>query len=353
MLSYYPLLLKPITKAKVWGGRNLERLLSKRLPPKQMIGETWEAWDGCEIENGEHRGKTLAQVIEQDAEGIKGTAKGTEGKRFPLLFKYIDAQDDLSVQVHPNDAQARTLENYPFGKTEAWYILDAAPGARLWLGFNANVGAAQIAAAIEKQTLVALLAPVPVQRGDVIFTPAGTVHAIGKGIVLAEIQQNSDVTYRLYDWGRVGRELHVEKGLRVSRMTRVVAAKIAPLEIKGAACDRRFLAACRYFSFELVAVRARVDETTRDQFHILSLIEGGVRIHFGREVVFAKHGQTVVLPARLGAYAIAPMDAPARFLQMYVPDLKRDVVEPLKKVGFSAAEIARLGGSDPNLNDLQ
>ncbi|MDE3089352.1 MAG: mannose-6-phosphate isomerase, partial [Chloroflexota bacterium] len=124
--DYYPLRLKAIQKEKVWGGRNLARVVGKSLPPHGLIGETWEAWEGCVIENGAHAGSSLQSVIDRDAEGILGAAGDN---RFPLLFKFIDAQDDLSVQVHPDDARAQSMERYPFGKTEAWYVLDAEPNA--------------------------------------------------------------------------------------------------------------------------------------------------------------------------------------------------------------------------------
>src|SRR6266498_1578979 len=137
--AYYPLKLRAIAKAKVWGGHNLEKFLGKP-PARETIGETWEAWDGCAIENGAHRGKTLKQLIERDAEGILGNKE----TRFPLLFKFIDAQDDLSVQVHPNDEQVQAMENYPFGKTEAWYIIHAEQNAALIHGFKTDVDAARV-----------------------------------------------------------------------------------------------------------------------------------------------------------------------------------------------------------------
>ncbi len=346
-MMHYPLQLRARAEPKVWGGRNLERVLGKTLPPGKSIGETWEAGDPCVIENGAHRGKTLAELIEPDAEGIVGTGQ----TRLPLLFKFIDAQDDLSVQVHPDDAHARALEDYPFGKTEAWYILDAAPGARVYVGFKRACTPAQVRAAIANQTLVDLLAAVTVQRGDVVLVSAGTVHAIGAGIVLAEIQQNSDTTYRLYDWGRSGRELHIEKALAVARFVPIAAPKIPTLTIRHATHDRALLVACRYFALELWDLRGRADADTR-KFQIVAPIEGAVKIHFGRDVVAAHQGQTIVLPARLGAYALEPMNAAARVLKMYVPDLQTDVVQPLKKAGFAAAEIVGLGGADSERNDL-
>src|SRR5450759_1105409 len=168
----YPLRLKAVLKEKVWGGRNLERLLAKSLPPDAKIGETWEAWESCVIENGAHAGHTLQSLIDQDAAGILGASSD---QRFPLLFKFIDAQDDLSVQVHPDDARAQAMEHQPFGKTEAWYILDAEPDARLILGFKRAVKSEEVVEALMHKNLVDLLSAVSMQRGDVVFVPAGTV----------------------------------------------------------------------------------------------------------------------------------------------------------------------------------
>jgi mannose-6-phosphate isomerase len=352
--DYYPLRLKAVLKEKVWGGRNLERLLGKSLPPDTKIGETWEAWEGCVIENGAHAGHTLQSLIDHDAEGILGT---TGDKRFPLLFKFIDAQDDLSVQVHPDDMRAQAMEHQPFGKTEAWYILDAEPDARLILGFKREVESAEVVTALKEKNLVDLLSAVPVQRGDVVFVPAGTIHAIGKGIVVAEIQENSDITYRFYDWDRQvkGRELHIDQSLRVFEGKRVDQPKIPSLVLHHAQFDERFLVACRYFVLTLCEIDQRADGlTTNGKFQIVSIIDGAANIRFGpgfASSVSAGRGQTLVLPARLGAYAVQSTQ-PCKMLRAFVPDLKAEIVNPLLKAGFDAATIGRLGGSSSDHNDL-
>ena len=343
----YPLLLRAEIKPKVWGGRNLEKFLGKVLPPSELIGETWEAWDGLAIENGAARGKLLRDVIARDAEGILG-APGN----FPLLFKFIDAQDDLSVQVHPDDAQARAIEHQPFGKTESWLILHAEPGARLVYGFNRDVERDKVAAHIRAGKLIDLLAFLPVQSGDVLFVPAGTVHAIGKGIVLAEIQQNSDTTYRLYDWDRVGKDraLHIEQSLRVASFHRVAGPKIPALTIQHAEHDQQFLIACRYFTFEKIILRGRA-HTTLDRFHIISILAGDARIEFESGAIAITRGETFLIPARLSAYSIATKSH-CEFLRACVPDLKRDVIAPLARAGHAPEKIARLGGAIAAHNDL-
>jgi mannose-6-phosphate isomerase len=351
--EYYPLLLRAVAQEKIWGGRNLERWLDKSFAPGQWIGETWEAWDGCVIENGAHRGTTLGHLSARDAAAILGAnARGKQ--HFPLLFKFIDAQDDLSVQVHPDDAAARALEDYPLGKTEAWYILRAEPGAALIHGFKENVDAARVTAYLDRNRLPDLLATVPVQSGDVVFVPAGTVHAIGKGIVLAEIQENSDVTYRLYDWGRgdKGRALHIEQALKVANFARATEHKIPRLTVHHAEFDQHYLVACRYFALELLDVRAPTpDLALGDKFNIVSIIGGAAEIASGRSSVAARQGQTLLLPARLGTFGIAPAPS-CKILRAYTPDLRSDVIEPLLRAGYRATDIARLGGAPPQHNDL-
>lgn len=355
--DFYPFFLRTVPKEKIWGGRNLERLLNKNLPPGALIGETWEAWEGCAIENGKHQGRTLGSLLERDGEGILGAASTVKG-RFPILFKFIDAQDDLSVQVHPNDARAQAMEGQPFGKTEAWYILHAEPNASLILGFNKDVESEWLVSSISDKKLTDRLSFVQVRRGDVLFVPAGTVHAIGKGIVLAEIQENSDITYRLYDWGRVGegRDLHIAQALEVLEFKSLTEPKIPSIVLHQEFFDQRYLVACKYFALELLQVHAPSRGLMLNgKFQLLSFIEGEANILFGPGLgwnVPAKQGQTLLLPARLGVYAISPTTKQCKMLKAYIPDLKEDVVGPLARAGHSAASIARLGGSLPAHNDL-
>lgn len=354
MTDYYPLKLHAIAHSKVWGGRNLEKLLGKSLAPDALIGETWEAHDSCIVENGAAAGATLHDLIQRDPSGILGADAHPD--RFPLLFKFIDAQDDLSVQVHPNDAQAQAMENYPFGKTEAWYIIHAEPNAALIHGFNQDVDTKSLRGLLAEDKLQVVLNYVPVSSGDVVFVPAGTVHAITRGIVLAEIQENSDITYRLYDWGRVGkgRELHVERSLRVANLKRTREHKIARLSIHLEECDRHFLTACRYFSYELYDIRART-KLEFEKFNIISFIAGAADISHGAgssQSVRARRGETFVLPARLEHVDILPLQRPCQFLRAYTPNLSTDVIAPLIRAGFPAKEIVRLGGAAGG-NDLE
>ena len=216
----YPLIFQPIFKERVWGGRALERLYRKHLPPKVPIGESWEisdrpGGDASIIANGPLAGKDLRWLMENHERELLGDAKPANG-RFPLLIKILDAEEKLSLQVHPPAHKAAELHGEP--KTEAWYIADAAPGAELYVGLKRGVTRAEFERKIQSGDVAECFHRVPVKMGDTMFLPSGRVHAIGAGLVIFEIQQNSDTTYRVFDWNRVGldgkpRELHVEQSL--------------------------------------------------------------------------------------------------------------------------------------------
>ena len=219
MSTLYPLTFKPIFKERVWGGRALERLYKKPLPPGVPIGESWEIsdrpGDASVIANGPLAGKDLHWLMENHERELLGDAKSANG-RFPLLIKILDAQEKLSLQVHPPAQKAAELKGEP--KTEAWYIADAAPGAELYVGLKRGVTRAEFEQKIKTGAVAECFHRVPVRAGDTMFLPSGRVHAIGAGLVIFEIQQNSDTTYRVFDWNRVGldkkpRELHVAESL--------------------------------------------------------------------------------------------------------------------------------------------
>jgi mannose-6-phosphate isomerase len=215
----YPFLFQPRFKERVWGGRNLERLYGKSLPAGQIIGESWEITDRpgdvSVIANGPLAGKDLRWLMENHAADLLGNARALNG-RFPLLIKLLDAQEKLSLQVHPPAHKAAELGGEP--KTEMWYVAHARPGSELYAGLKRGVTRADFEQKIHEGTVADCFHRIPVSDGAAMFLPSGRVHAIGAGLVLFEIQQNSDTTYRVYDWGRVGldgkpRELHVEQSL--------------------------------------------------------------------------------------------------------------------------------------------
>jgi mannose-6-phosphate isomerase len=216
----YPLTFHPIFKERVWGGRELERLYGKKLPPGRPIGESWEIsdrpGDASVIANGPLAGKTLRWLMENHRAELLGAAKPATDGRFPLLCKILDAREKLSLQVHPPAARAAALKGEP--KTELWFIADAAPGAELFVGLKRGVTRESFEKKITTGEVAECFHRIPVSAGDTMFLPSGRVHAIGAGLVIFEIQQNSDTTYRVFDWSRVGldgrpRELHVAQSL--------------------------------------------------------------------------------------------------------------------------------------------
>ena len=216
----YPLTFHPIFKERVWGGREIERLYGKKLPPGAPIGESWEIsdrpGDASVIANGPLAGKDLRWLMENHRAELLGNAKPANENRFPLLCKILDAREKLSLQVHPPAGKAAELGGEP--KTEMWFIADAAPGAELFVGLKRGVTRAEFEGKIQTGEVAECFHRVPVRAGDAMFLPGGRVHAIGTGIVIFEIQQNSDTTYRVFDWNRVGldgkpRELHIAQSL--------------------------------------------------------------------------------------------------------------------------------------------
>ena len=216
----YPLTFQPIFKERVWGGREIENLYGKKLPPGKTIGESWEIsdrpGDASVIANGPLAGKTLRWLMENHAAEILGDAKPAAAGRFPVLCKILDAREKLSLQVHPPADKAKELKGEP--KTELWFIADAAPDASLYVGLKRGVTRAEFERKISDGSVADCFHRIPVRAGDAMFLPSGRVHAIGAGLVIFEIQQNSDTTYRVFDWNRVGldgtpRELHVAQSL--------------------------------------------------------------------------------------------------------------------------------------------
>jgi mannose-6-phosphate isomerase len=256
-MSLYPLRLDPFLSRPIWGGTKLGRRYGKGAGSAGNIGESWEIYEGNTVQNGQLRGKTLREVTEQFGEALLGTAAhGNPPGRFPLLIKLIDATRQLSIQVHPNDQQAQQMEQEPFGKTEAWYILDADPGAKLVYGLAHPLTADQLRERSADGSVEADLAYLPVSAGDVVLVPAGTIHAIGAGIVLYEIQQTSSTTYRLYDWNRKGpdgkpRELHLRKAVQVADLTPPTGGKQASRDLGSEeGVHRQKLVRCPYFVLE-------------------------------------------------------------------------------------------------------
>jgi mannose-6-phosphate isomerase len=331
--SLHPIRLKSSLHETIWGGRRLERDSWKQLPPGNIaIGESWETELTTVAQNEPYIGRTLGSLVEElDLRLLGERVIARFGHRFPLLAKFLDAHAKLSVQVHPDDTYARLHEQGKLGKTEFWYVLDAAPGASIVHGFKAATSQEEIRQAIEDLTLENLLNEVNVSTGDIIFVPAGTVHAIGKGVLLYELQEYSDLTYRLYDYGRltsagIPRELHVERSLDVSHYNCSPHIKMQSLLLQnGEGFKNRCLAACQYFvTCELVLHNNTImsdymKNEIRESCIILTSLGAEVVVHYGETLDHGEKlvkGQTMILPAKLGTFCIEGSGA---LLYSYVP----------------------------------
>lgn len=297
----YPLLMRPALHVKVWGGRRLESILGKALPTAEPYGESWEVHDTATVANGALAGMTLGDVLARYGTDLVG-ARNDPALGFPLLVKFLDATDWLSVQVHPNDEQARHYDHFPRGKTEAWYVLAGEPGARLVFGMQPGTSRAEMAAAIRENRLEPLLNTVEVAPGDALFVSPGTVHALGPGLLIYEIQQSSDLTYRLYDWGRMGldgkpREMHIDKGVAVSNVESVPEV-LRPRGVN--------IVHCEYFSTLRHEVpRQPTVYATDGGFCLLTVIDGDVTVAGGGVSVDLARGQSAVIPAALPTYTVS------------------------------------------------
>ena len=302
--ALYPMLLKPALHTRVWGGRRLETVMGKVLPTDEPYGESWEMHDSAVVGNGGYAGKSVAETLAIMGEALVG-AGNPVNQGMPLLAKILDASDWLSVQVHPNDTQASALEGEPRGKTEAWIVLDAEPGARIVIGVAPGVTRESMADAIRANTLEALLVYQEVVPGDVLYVAANTVHALGPGLLIYEIQQSSDVTYRLYDWGRVGldgkpRPLHIDKGVQVSE-TRFVPAVSHPDP------DAEMVELVRGDYFVTTQIRLQAAPRTLDtdgRFQIITCLDGDGVVRAGGGSVAFRAGQTLLIPASCPVYAL-------------------------------------------------
>lgn len=336
----YPYRFQPLLMERVWGGRELARY-GKSIPPDRRIGESWEITDRDEAQsvvvNGPDKGKTLRQLIETHGAQLLGT-NCRNAKRFPLLVKLLDARDRLSLQVHPPAGIAAKLRGDP--KTEMWYVLDADTDAHLIAGMRRGVTGADFIRAIERAEGKLASAPgitlddcahrLRVTRGDVFFVPSGRMHAIDAGLVLVEIQQNSDTTYRVYDWGRVGldgqpRQLHTQQSIASIDFNDFEPKKVQPrVESVTGGNGLWRLIECEHFHVHKLDVHnawtLRCDGAT---FHVLACVTGelGILTPDGKEERLPV-GEFTLLPAALGAYILTPLAEMTTALKAFVPAMK-------------------------------
>lgn len=307
----YPLKLKGIAKAAIWGGTRLKTDFGKQAEIDR-IAESWElsVRDGATnvVENGEGAGLSLADWFEKA--GFDAATPAYDGANFPLLVKLIDAEKPLSVQVHPDDAYARA-HGVGNGKTEMWVVIDAVPGAELVMGLSDGVGRAGFAIAVAAEKFDSVLKRVPVKPGDVFFIPSGMLHAIGGGILIAEVQQNCDTTYRVWDYDRRGadgrpRPLHIKEALDVVRPFRPGECDALRFEGGKAGLPGETLVNCRYFEVSRLAVSGETPlALPSDVFTHLLVLDGSLAAAGGGETVDLKAGDSVLFPAGTEAPAVS------------------------------------------------
>ena len=306
-MNLYPLKFYPILKERLWGGTKLGTLLGKELE-SDLIGESWElsgvAGDVSIVANGSFKGTTLTDLINRFPEEILGKSVLERfGKEFPILIKFIDAQKDLSIQLHPNDELARKRHN-SFGKTEMWYIMDADKDAELIIGFKEDISKETYVKSLKNDTLTDLLNYENVKEGDAYFISAGKIHAIGAGVLIAEIQQTSDQTYRVYDYNRKDaqgnlRELHTELSIDAISYVKQNDFKVSYQQDANVSNP---MVNCPYFKTNFISLNKNIkfDVSDRDSFTIYMCIDGDVKIANDFGSISIKKGETVLVPAITG-----------------------------------------------------
>jgi mannose-6-phosphate isomerase len=319
-MKIYPLVFEPILKDRIWGGTKLQTVLSKDIAT-QSVGESWEIstvpGDVSIVKNGSFQGKSLNELVAGYPQEILGTKVHKHyGTEFPLLFKFLDAKEDLSIQLHPNDELAKKRHN-SFGKTEMWYVMQADEKSRIIVGFKENSSPEEYLRHLENKTLPSILKEIPVSKGDVFFLETGTIHAIGAGIVIAEIQQTSDITYRVYDWDRVdakgnSRELHIDLALEAINYNKVMAQK----EYDTLPNESNLVVECPYFTTNFIPLDGKINfRKEGDSFSVLMCTEGEFELIFNDSGWVFKKGETVLLPAAMTDYQLK---GKASLLEIYL-----------------------------------
>ncbi|MBU3680759.1 MAG: mannose-6-phosphate isomerase [Flavobacterium sp.] len=307
--QFYPLTFIPIMKERIWGGTKLADYLHKSIPYAQT-GESWELstipGDVSVVNAGHWKGTSLQTLLDQYPVAILGSSVHAKyGTQFPLLFKYLDAREDLSIQVHPNDELAAARHN-SFGKTEMWYVMQADPDSRLLVGFNQNTSADAYVRALKDKNILSLLDAFPVQQGEVFFLETGTVHAIGAGCLIAEIQQTSDITYRLYDFDRVDaqgntRELHLDLALDAINYNKVEAKKSYNI----LANESTNMVNCPYFTTNHIRLDGQMTHNKNgESFTVYMCTEGVFSLEVEGLTYDFELGSTVLVPAVLNHFTL-------------------------------------------------
>ena len=322
MNALYPLKFQPILKNKIWGGQKLQQLLNKPTTATDA-GESWEIsdveGDTSVVANGPLKGTSLKTLLETYTSDLLGEKNFRQfGKKFPLLIKFIDAKEDLSVQLHPNDQLAKERHN-SFGKTEMWYVLQADTDSNLIVGFNQEMTQDLYLKHLEEKTLQSILNFDAVQAGDTYFIEVGRIHAIGAGVLLAEIQQTSDITYRVYDWDRVDaegneRELHNDIALEAFDFEMPDNYRVKYSLDSNSSTE---LVSCPYFTTNVLDVTEPIlKENTHDSFVIYMCVEGAASLEVDGTITEISMGETVLIPACIERFTISANHA--KLLEVYI-----------------------------------
>lgn len=322
----YPIKFENLYFKRIWGGNGLKRFRNNI--PESVIGESWDI--ACHkngtgiVSNGKLKGKKFDEIIEVYGEELVGTK--INSKEFPLLIKLITADDNLSVQVHPNDEYANRVEK-DSGKTEAWYVIDCDEGASLIVGTK-KCDKETFKKALENGELDKYLNKIPVKKGDFFYVKSGLIHAICKGVVIAEIQQNSDTTYRVYDYNR-GRELHVEKALDVIDFA-LEGKNSNGITIKNDDYDKTYLCLNRYFTIQKYEIKTSVKESSDDErFYLFTCVEGEGIIKYSNGEEKISIGDSIFIPATLNEYELI---GDFTLLKSYLPNIKKEEEEILNVI---------------------
>jgi len=342
-----PTRIEPIFSPRIWGARSLAPLYPEKSNLSDPLGEAWLTGVDCKISSGPYSGKSLGEAWAEMPAEWRGEQLASVAD-FPLLVKFIFPADKLSIQVHPDDTYAAAHEKAAGGrgKTEMWYVVSANSGAQVLVGLKLGVDKETFREGLAKHTLEDLFETMPVHAGDTIFVPAGTPHTIGSGMVICEVQEYSDLTYRVYDYGRVDaqgkpRELHVEKALEVTNFGRSPGGKITAVSLPASGAVRSLLAACRFFATERWECSANCEiPVDAARFELIIILEGAGTFSWPDSAARYHRGECWLVPASQGHIVVCP-EASTSLIRTWVPDipfLRTD----LHRAGISAAALAQV-----------
>jgi mannose-6-phosphate isomerase len=342
-----PFRIEPIFTPRIWGARSLAPLFPEKSNLQEPIGEVWLTGVDCRVATGPFAGETLGEAWRKMPAEWRGT-RFTEPGDFPILIKFIFPNDKLSIQVHPDDAYAAAHEQAAGGrgKTEMWHVISAEPDARVLIGLTPKANKEKFLNAIERQTLEEIFVHWRVQPGDTFFVPAGTPHTIGSGMILCEIQEYSDLTYRVYDYARFDlhgkpRELHIQKALDVIQFGLPIQGKTSQIRLSRHGSEKSLLAACRYFATERWKKIVFADsQSDPEHFDLVVILTGNGDLIWGNNSASYQRGQCWLIPAAVGQFVGFRPKEQTKMLKTYVPDLAA-LRADLEQAGHSWQEIEK------------